>query len=66
MAEGDPWLGKADTWKGHIITLSTEEDMVPTLYHAEPSYFSQVACLVLEEEDTESSTYRTSIPTFHR
>jgi len=46
-------LGKADSWKGHIISLSTEDDPVPTLYHAEPSYFSQVARLVLEEEGIE-------------
>ena len=50
MAEGDPQLGKPDTWRGDIIKLSTYDDPVPTLYHTDASYFSQVARLVLEEE----------------
>ena len=42
MAAGDPKLGTRDPWRGDLLTLSTPEDPVPTLYHGEKSYFSQV------------------------
>ena len=42
MAEGDPKLGQKDSWRGDPITLCTLEDEVPTLYHTDTSYYSQV------------------------
>ena len=42
MAEGDPKLGQNDSWRGDPISLSTPEDEVPTLYHTDTSYYSQV------------------------
>ena len=42
MAEGDPKLGQKDSWRGDPITLCTPEDEVPTLYHTDTSYYSQV------------------------
>ena len=45
MAEGDPKLGQNDSWRGDPISLSTPEDEVPTLYHTDTSYYSQVSRL---------------------
>ena len=42
MAEGDPKLGQKDSWRGDPITLCTPEDELPTLYHTDTSYYSQV------------------------
>ena len=42
MAEGDPKIGKKDIYRGDLIALSTPDDPVPTLYHYDGSYFSQV------------------------
>jgi len=53
MAEGDPNIGKKDIYRGDLITLSTPDDPMPTLYHYDGSYFSQVARLTLEEEGVE-------------
>ena len=50
MASGDPKLGHLDSWRKDEITLSIPESDVPTLYHTDMSYYSQVVRLVLEEE----------------
>ena len=50
MAEGDPKVGQVDSWRGDEITISTRDDPIPTLYHSETSYYSQLVRLVLEEE----------------
>lgn len=42
MAEGDPNIGKKDIYRGDLIILSTPDDPMPTLYHYDGSYFSQV------------------------
>ena len=42
MAEGDPKLGQKDSWRGDPIALCTPDDEVPTLYHTDTSYYSQV------------------------
>ena len=44
MAAGDPRLGEVDTWRGDTITLTGPGELTPTLYHADASYYSQVAC----------------------
>ena len=50
MAEGDPKIGQTDSWRGDLISISTAEDPMPTLYHTDTSYYSQIVRLVLEEE----------------
>ena len=50
MAEGDPNIGQTDSWRGDLISISTAEDPMPTLYHTDTSYYSQIVRLVLEEE----------------
>ena len=50
MAEGDPKIGQNDSWRGDLISISTTEDPIPTLYHTDTSYYSQIVRLVLEEE----------------
>ena len=50
MAEGDPKIGQNDSWRGDLISVSTAEDPMPTLYHTDTSYYSQIVRLVLEEE----------------
>ena len=50
MAEGDPNIGQTDSWRGDLISISTTEDPMPTLYHTDTSYYSQIVRLVLEEE----------------
>ena len=50
MAEGDPKIGQNDSWRGDLISISTAEDPMPTLYHTDTSYYSQIVRLVLEEE----------------
>ena len=50
MAEGDPKVGQVDSWRGDKITTSTRDDPIPTLYHTDSSYYSQLVRLVLEEE----------------
>ena len=50
MAEGDPKIGSVDSWGGNLITLSTPETDLPTLYHACESNCSQLVRLVFEEE----------------
>ena len=50
MAEGDPKIGQNDSWRGDLISISTTEDPMPTLYHTDTSYYSQIVRLVLEEE----------------
>ena len=42
MTESDPQLGKVDSWRQDLVKVSGEDDPVPTLYHAGPSYYSQV------------------------
>ena len=42
MTEADPQLGQADSWCQDQVKVSGEDDPVPTLYHAGPSYYSQV------------------------
>lgn len=61
MAEGDPKLGQNDSWRGDPISLSTPEDEVPTLYHTDTSYYSQVVRLVLAEEGVEYRSRGTDI-----
>ena len=39
-----------DNWRGDLVELHTSQSALPTLYHAEPSYYSQVVRLVMEEE----------------
>ena len=50
MAEGDPKLGQLDSWRKDEISISGPQDPVPTLYHTDASYYSQIVRLVLEEE----------------
>jgi len=50
MAAKDPCIGKRDSWRGDLVELHTAQSPLPTLYHAEPSYYSQVVRLVMEEE----------------
>ena len=50
MASGDPKLGQLDSWRKDEITVSGPDNDVPTLYHTDMSYYSQVTRLVLEEE----------------
>jgi len=53
MAEGDPKLGQTDAWNGDVLTLSTHEDSIPTLYHYKESFYSQIVRLVLAETGVE-------------
>ena len=56
MVEGDPKIGKIDSWSGRPIILSTQENEQPTLYHASESNCSQLVRLVFEEEGIEWSS----------
>lgn len=50
MASNDPLLGQKDAWRSDEI--STDEK-IPTLYHADASYYSQIARLALQEKKVE-------------
>ena len=61
MAEGDPKVGQVDSWRGDEITISTRDDLVPTLYHTDASYYSQLVRLVLEEEGVQYKSREVNI-----
>jgi hypothetical protein len=46
MSSLDPALGSHNTWRGDAVARAP----VPTLYHSEGSYYSQVARLCLVEK----------------
>ena len=47
------------------MELHTAQSLLPTLYHAEPSYYSQVVRLVMEEEGINYISRETDIHSKH-